>query len=120
MTFSFFSTLDKIVEETCEPTFGSRLIFLMGNYLNQLPYFFEVLLVQNNHFCHNMNGIQTSCISVLVGHRTKQFVKGNLYKCRKKTIIFGKLYVSNEVDFCHQLYFPLPQIEPKQRALSLF
>ena len=63
-TFSGFPTLDKIVEETCEPTFGSRLIFLMGNHLNQLPYFFEVLLVQNNHFCHNMNGIQMSCILV--------------------------------------------------------
>ena len=63
-TFSFFSMLDKIVEETCKPTFGPRLIFLMGNHLNQLPYFFEVLLVQNNHSCHNMNGIQMSCTSV--------------------------------------------------------
>ena len=35
-------------------------------------------------------------------------------------IIFGKLYISNEEDFCHQLYFSLPLIEPKQRALSLF
>ena len=44
--------------------FGSRLTFLIGSHVNQLPYFFKVLLVQNHHFCYNMNGIQTSCILV--------------------------------------------------------
>ena len=44
--------------------FGSRLIFLMGSHVNQLTYFSKVLLVQNHHFCHNMNGILTSCILV--------------------------------------------------------
>ena len=39
---------------------------------------------------------------------------------RKTSILFDKLDISNEEDFCHQLYFSLPQIEPKQRALSLF
>ena len=52
------------VKETCEPKLGSRLSFLIGSHVNQLPYFFKVLLVQNHHFFHNMNGIQTSCILV--------------------------------------------------------
>ena len=40
--------------------------------------------------------------------RTKQSVRGNLYKYRKKTVIFGKFDISNKEDFCHQLYFSLP------------
>ena len=50
----------------------------------------------------------------------KTICESKYLSTEKKPIIFGKLHISNEEDFCHKLHFSLPQIEPKQRALSLF
>ena len=47
-------------------------------------HIFQGSSISNRHFCHNMSGIQTSSISVKVWDSTKQLVKGNLYKYRKK------------------------------------
>ena len=53
-------------------------------------HIFQVLLFQNHQFMED---------------ETKPFLKGNFYKYRaKKTaIVFDKLDISNEEDFCHQL-----------------
>ena len=61
-------------------------------------------------FFDNLNGIQTSRLSIYVEDKdeTKQFVNVNLYNYKTKTtIVFGKLDISNaEVCFRHR-YFSL-------------
>ena len=87
------------VNEICEPKSILHLIFLIGSHANQLPYFF-----------HNLNGIQTSRISVQVKDKdkTKQFVNVNLYNYKTNTtIVFGKLDILNAEDCFRHRYFPL-------------
>ena len=61
-------------------------------------------------FFDNLNGIQTSRISILVEDKdgTKQFVNVNLYNYKTKTtIVFGKLDISNAEDCFRHRYFSL-------------
>ena len=91
-TFSGFPSLDKTAADLTGPVsqqlVPDSLFWLGAMQINF--HIFQGLLFQNHQF---------------VGDETKPFLKGNLYKYRaKKTaIVFDKLYISNEEDFCHQL-----------------
>ena len=72
----------------------------------------------------NFHIFQGSCISkssILGGQDKTIFNRKSSEVRREKTsIVFDKLDISNEEDFCHRLYiFFLLKFEPKQRASSL-
>ena len=67
-----------------------------------------------------MNGFKRAAYQFKMGTGQNDLWKEIFISTEKKPIIFGKLYILNEEDFCHQPYFSLQQIEPKQRALPLF
>ena len=94
-TFSGFPSLDKTATDlTATGPVSQQLVpesfFWLGDMKTNF-HIFQVLLFQNHQFMED---------------ETKPFLKGNFYKYRaKKTaIVFDKLDISNEEDFCHQLY----------------
>ena len=92
-TFSGFPSLDKTATDLTGPV-SQQLVpesfFWLGDMKTNF-HIFQVLLFQNHQFMED---------------ETKPFLKGNFYKYRaKKTaIVFDKLDISNEEDFCHQFY----------------
>ena len=92
-TFSGFPSLDTTATDLMGPV-SQQLVpdsfFWLGDMKINF-HIFQGLLFQNHQF---------------MGDETKPFLKGNIYKYRaKKTaIVFDKMDISNEEDFCHQLY----------------
>ena len=115
-----FPTLDKIAADVRWTRPASQYLvpdsFSYWEPCKLTSIFFKVLL----SFVIIWTGFKRAAHQFKLGTGQNNLWKEIFIITGKKHIIFGKLYVSNEVDFCHQLYFPLPQIEPKQLALSLF
>ena len=59
--------------------------------------------MQTNYYIFESSSISKSLI---LGDKTKPFLKGNLHKYgeKKASTVFDKLDISNEEDFCHQLF----------------
>ena len=68
--------------------------------------------MQTNYYIFESSSISKSLI---LGDKTKPFLKGNLHKYgeKKASTVFDKLDISNEEDFCHQLFIFLLYLEPK-------
>ena len=100
-TFSGFPSLDKTATDltgTVSQQLVPESFFWLGDMKTNF-HIFQVLLFQNHQFMED---------------ETKPFLKGNFYKYRaKKTaIVFDKLDISNEEDFCHQLYIFYCNLNP--------
>ena len=119
-----FPTLDKIAADLRWTRPASQHLvpdsFSYWEPCKLTSIFFKVLLFQIITSVIIWTGFKRAAYQFKLGTGQNNLWKEIFIITEKKTIIFGKLYVSNEVDFWHQLYFPLPQIEPKQWALSLF
>ena len=119
-----FPTLDKIAADLRWTRPASQHLvsdsFSYWEPCKLTSIFFKVFLFQIITSVIIWTGFKRAAYQFKLGTGQNNLWKEIFIITEKKPIIFGKLYVSNEVDFCHQLYFPLPQIEPKQRALSLF
>ena len=87
---------------------GSCTFQLISNFNFKLTsIFFKVLLFQIITSVIIWTGFKRAAYQFKMGTGQNHLWKEIFISTGKKPIIFGKLYISNEEDFCHQLYFSL-------------